>query len=73
MAKRMYYYRVGVGYAGMSLEYHLVKAACEQDARVFGIRKYLHPDKGFDHVEAIRIPKDKAIGYREFKNCPVAD
>lgn len=73
MAKRMFYYRVGVGYAGVALEYHLVKAANEQDARTFALRTWLHPDKGFDHVEARRIPKDRAKLYSGFENCPVAD
>lgn len=71
MAKRMFYYRVGVGYGGISLEYHLVKAPNELDARTFALRTYLHPDKGFDHVEAVRIPKAKAMLYKGFENCSV--
>lgn len=71
--KRMYYYRVGVGHGGVALEYHMVKAANELDARKFALRNWLHPDKGFDHVETIRIPKDRARLYRDFGNCPVAD
>ncbi len=73
MAKRMYFYRVGVGYAGVALEYHMVKAANELDARKFALRTWLHPDKGFDHVEAIRIPKDRAKLFKDFTNCPVAE
>lgn len=73
MAKRMFYYRIGAGYAGVALEYHLVRAANELDARKFALRTYLHPDRGFDHVEAVRIPKERAKGYREFENCPVAE
>ena len=69
----MYYYRVGVGYGGVALEYHMVKAPNEIDARKFALRTWLHPDKGFDHVEAVRIPKDRARLYRDFENCPVAD
>lgn len=72
MTRRMYYYRVGVGHAGVSLEYHLVKAPNEMDARRYGLRAFLHPDRGFDHIETIRIPKEKARLYKGFESCPIA-
>ena len=54
---RTYLYKVGVGFAGMALEWHEVEATSMADARSIAIRKFLHPDKGFDHVEVKRIKK----------------
>ena len=54
---RTYLYKVGVGYAGLALEFHTVEATSMADARSIAIRKFLHPDKGFDHVEVKRIKK----------------
>ena len=52
---RMYQYRIGIGCQGMALEYHRIEAANEQEARSIGIRKFLHPDKGYDYIEVKRI------------------
>lgn len=73
MAKRMFYYRVGIGAACIAFEYHMVKAASEMDARKYAIGHWLHPDKGYDHVEVRRITADKARNYSDFSNCPVAN
>ena len=54
---RTYLYKVGVGYAGIALEYHKVEATNMNEARSIAIRKFLHPDKGYDHVEVKRIKK----------------
>lgn len=50
-------YKVGVGYGGVSLEYHEVNAKNADEARSIAIRKFLHPDKGYDYVEVRRIKK----------------
>ena len=44
-------YRVGVGFAGVALEFHRVEARNAAEARSIAIRKFLHPDLGFDHIE----------------------
>lgn len=44
-------YRVGVGFAGVALVHHLVEARNAAEARSIGIRKFLDPDLGFDHIE----------------------
>ena len=54
---RTYLYKVGIGYAGISLEFHEVEAINMVEARSIAIRKFLHPDKGYDHVEVKRIKK----------------
>jgi len=54
---RKYLYRIGVGKSGMALEYHKIEATNEQEARSYGIRNFLHPDKGYDHIEVKRIKK----------------
>lgn len=56
---RIYLYRVGIGYDGISLEYHEVEATNMVEARDIAIRKFLHPDKGYDHVEVKRIKREK--------------
>lgn len=53
----VYPYKVGIGYGGVSLEYHEVNARNMEEARSIAIRKFLNPDKGFDHVEVKRIKK----------------
>lgn len=55
--ERKYLYKIGVGYAGVPLEFHKVEAKNMEEARSIAIRKFLHPDKGFDHVEVKRIKK----------------
>jgi len=50
-------YRIGIGYGGISLEYHEVNARNMEEARSIAIRRFLHPDKGYDHVEVKRIKK----------------
>ena len=54
--KRMYL--VGVGVDGVALEHHKVEAQNQSEARSIVIRKYLHPDKGFNHIEIKHIKKD---------------
>lgn len=54
---RTYLYQVGVGIAGISLEFHEVEATNMVEARSIAIRKFLHPDKGYDHVEVKRIKR----------------
>lgn len=44
-------YCVGVGFAGMALEFHRVEALNASEARSIAIRKFLDPDRGFDHIE----------------------
>lgn len=56
---KTFLYRVGVGIVGISLEFHEVEAANMAEARSIGIRKFLHPDKGFDHIEVQRIKKNE--------------
>lgn len=55
--ERKYLYQIGVGYAGVALEFYKVEAKNAVEARDIAIRKFLHPDKGFDHVEVKRIKK----------------
>ena len=57
MATRLYLYQVGVGIQGIALEFYEVYATNMQEARSIGIRKFLHPDKGYDHIEVTRIKK----------------
>ena len=54
---RMYLYKVGVGYAGIAVEYHEVEATNMMEARSIAIRKFLHPDKGYDNGEVKRMKK----------------
>ena len=51
----MYSYKIGVGVSGIALEFHEIKACNMSEARSIAIRKFLHPDKGYDHVEVKRI------------------
>lgn len=44
-------YRVGVGFGGVALHFHNVKAKNAAEARSIAIREFLHPDLGFDHIE----------------------
>lgn len=60
---RLYPYRVGVGIEGYVLERHIVWAKNQQEARSKTISKYLHPDKGYNHVEVQRITKADAEKY----------
>ena len=53
----VYPYKVGVGIEGIALEYHEVNARNMEEARSIAIRKFLHPDKGYNHVEVKRIKK----------------
>ena len=57
MKDRMYLYKIGVGIEGVALEYHKVEAANMAEARSIAIRKFLHPDKGYNHIEVKRIKK----------------
>lgn len=52
--KRLYPYRVGIGFEGCILETHLIYARSMTEAYYAGL-KYLHPDKGFNYVSATRI------------------
>ena len=51
-------YRVGIGFAGVALEFHKVEARNAAEARSIAIRKFLHPDLGFDHIEVKQIRRD---------------
>ena len=53
----MYSYKIGIGVSGIVLEVHDVQAPNMTEARSIAIRKFLHPDKGYDHVEVKRIKK----------------
>lgn len=44
-------YRVGVGFAGVALEFHTVEARNASEARSIAIRMFLNPDLGYDHIE----------------------
>lgn len=50
-------YKVGVGIQGFVLENHFVEAKNAQEARSIGISKYLHPDKGYDHIQVTKYKK----------------
>lgn len=52
---RTYWYLVGVGIGGVALEHYTILANNAQDARSRAINLFLHPDKGFDHVEVRRL------------------
>lgn len=54
---RKYLYKVGVGIEGVALEHHKVEAKNMAEARSIAIGKFLHPDKGYNHVEVKRIKK----------------
>lgn len=53
----VYPYKVGIGIEGVALEYHNINARNMEEARNITIRKFLHPDKGYNHVEIKRINK----------------
>lgn len=53
----VYPYKVGVGVECVALEYHEINARNMEEARSIAIRKFLHPDKGYNHVEVKRIKK----------------
>lgn len=55
----VYPYKIGVGYAGVPLEFHNINARNAEEARSIAIRKFLNPDKGYDHIEVKRIKKAK--------------
>lgn len=52
---RMYNYKVGIGRSGVALRFYEIQAPNMAEARIIAIRKFLHPDKGYDHVEVRRI------------------
>ena len=54
---RKYLYRIGIGYSGVALEYYKVEAKNMNEARSIAIRRFLHPDKGYDHIEVKRIKR----------------
>ena len=54
---RTYLYKVGIGIEGVALEYHEINARNMEEARSMAIRKFLHPDKGYNHIEVKRIKK----------------
>ena len=54
----MHNYKVGVGISGVVLEVHEIQARNMSEARSIAIRKFLHPDKGYDHVEVKRIRRE---------------
>lgn len=51
-------YKIGIGYACVPLEFHEVNARNAEEARSIAMRKFLHPSKGFDHIEVKRIKKE---------------
>lgn len=51
----MYRYKVGIGREGIALKFYEIQAHNMAEARSIAIRKFLHPDKGYDHVEVKRI------------------
>jgi hypothetical protein len=51
-------YRVGIGFGGVALEYHQIEARNASEARSIAIRKFLHPDLGYDHIEIKPIRKE---------------
>lgn len=51
-------YKIGVGYAGIALEWHTLEAKNTVEARTLAIKKYLHPDLGYDHIQVSRIQKE---------------
>ena len=54
---RNHLYKIGVGIEGFVLENHFVEAKNAQEARSIAIGKYLHPDKGYDHLQVSRYKK----------------
>jgi hypothetical protein len=58
-APKKYLYKIGVGVQGIPLEFHKVEANSMTEARSIAIRRFLHPDKGFDHIEVKRIKREK--------------
>lgn len=55
--ERKYLYKVGIGIEGIPLEFHKVEAKNMEEARSVAIKKFLHPDKGYNHIEIKRIKK----------------
>lgn len=53
----VYPYKIGIGANGIALEYHKINARNMEEARGIAIRKFLHPDKGYNHIEVKRIKK----------------
>lgn len=56
-APKKYLYKIGVGVEGVALEFYKVEANGIAEARSIAIRKFLHPSKGFDHIEVKRIKR----------------
>ena len=56
-APKKFLYKVGVGIGGVPLEFYKVEANNMTEARSIAIKKFLHPSKGFDHVEVKRIKR----------------
>lgn len=54
----MYRYQVGIGREGVALKFYEIQAPNMTEARSIAIRTFLHPDKGYDHVEVKRIKKE---------------
>lgn len=52
-------YMIGVGFSGVAVERHILEARNQIEARNMAISKFLHPDKGYDHVEVMRMPSTK--------------
>lgn len=62
-SRRLFPYRIGIGYEGVALKYYLLHAENAEHARELAIRTYLHPDFGYDHVEVKRLTKAEAAKY----------
>ena len=56
-APKKYLYKIGVGIEGVALQFYNVEANSITEARSIGIRRFLHPNKGFDHIEVKRIKR----------------
>lgn len=61
----MRYYKVGVGFQGVALEYHIVGGRNMDEVRSYAIRNFLSPDKGYDHLEVKLIKREPAKRLRE--------
>lgn len=55
---RKFLYKIGIGREGMAFKYYTVEAANMQEARIIGLRTYMHPDLGYDHIEVTRVRKE---------------
>ncbi len=54
---KKYLYKIGVGIECVALKFYNVEADSATEARDIAIRRFLHPNKGYNHIEVKRIKR----------------